>query len=137
MLGWLCLPLRKKDFKLWRVVPLCLIWAIWKERNKVVFKDKAFSRTKLKSCFLVSFSSWAILVHYVEHFFVRDIFVFPSFVLVGWFVFCSCAFFPLVWLLAPLCIRLVYSLGTLVPSFMIYITLIIHKKKISLLIQHY
>ena len=30
---------------------------------------------------------------------------------------------------APLCIRPVYSLGTLVPSFMIYSTLIIHQKK--------
>ena len=53
---------------------LCLIWAIWKERNRVVFEDKAFSKTRLKSCFLFSFSSWASLVHDVEHPFVRDIF---------------------------------------------------------------
>ena len=63
MLGWLHLPLRKKDAKLWRTVPLCLIWAIWKERNRVMFEDEVFSKTRLKSCFLFSFSSWASLVH--------------------------------------------------------------------------
>ena len=77
MLGWLHLPLRKKDAKLWRAVPLCLIWAIWKERNRVVFEDEAFSKTRLKSCFLFSFPSWASLVHDVEHPFVRDIFSIP------------------------------------------------------------
>ena len=69
--------MRKKDFKLWRVVPLCLIWAIWKERNRVVFEEKGFSRTRLKSCLLNSFSSWASLVHDEEHSFVRDIMCIP------------------------------------------------------------
>ena len=50
-------PPEEKDAKLWRAVPLCLIWAIWKERNRVVFEDEAFSKTRLKSCFLFSFSS--------------------------------------------------------------------------------
>ena len=77
MLGWLHLPLRKKDSKIWRSFPLCLILAIWKERNRVVFKDKAFSKTRLKSCFLLSLSSWASLVHKVEHSFVRDILCVP------------------------------------------------------------
>ena len=38
-----------------------------------MFEDKGFSRTRLKSCFLKSLSSWASLVHDVEHSFVRDI----------------------------------------------------------------
>ena len=57
MLNGLRPPLRKKDLKLWRAVPLCLIWAIWKERNRVVFEDDGLSRTKLKSYFLKAFSS--------------------------------------------------------------------------------
>ena len=40
-----------------------------------MFEDKAFSKTK--SCFLFSFSSWASLVHDVEHPFVRDILRIP------------------------------------------------------------
>ena len=39
-----------------------------------MFEDEAFSKTRLKSCFLFSFSSWASLVHDVDHSFVRDIF---------------------------------------------------------------
>ena len=72
-----------------------------------MFEDEAFSKTRLKSCFLFSFSSWASLVHDVEHPFVRDILSIPSTVLVGCFVFCYFAFapFPWVWLTAPLCIR--------------------------------
>ena len=73
MLGWLRLPLWKKDFKLWRAVPFCLIWAIWKDRNRVVFKGEGFSGTRLKSSFLYSFFSWAILIHDVEHSFFIDI----------------------------------------------------------------
>ena len=39
-----------------------------------MFEDEAFSKTRLKFCFLFFFSSWASLVHDVEHPFVRDIF---------------------------------------------------------------
>ena len=42
-----------------------------------MFEDKAFSKTRVKSCFLFSFSSWASLVQDVEHPFVRDIFSIP------------------------------------------------------------
>ena len=62
---------------LWRAVPLCLFWAIWKERNRVVFDDEVFSKSRLKSCFLFSFSSWAGLWVDVEHPFTRDIFNIP------------------------------------------------------------
>ena len=77
MLGWLRLPLWKKESKLWRAVPLCMLWTIWKERNRIVFEDECFSRTRLKSCFLRSISSWASLIQDVEHSFVRGILCIP------------------------------------------------------------
>ena len=42
-----------------------------------MFEDEGFSRTRLKSYFLKSFSSWASLVHDVEQSFVRDILCIP------------------------------------------------------------
>ena len=46
-------PYRKKELKLWRAMPLCMMWAIWKERNRVVFEDGIFSSDRVKSYFLV------------------------------------------------------------------------------------
>ena len=37
ILGWSCLPIRKRARKLWKTTPLCLFWAIWMERNRIVF----------------------------------------------------------------------------------------------------
>ena len=45
------LPLGKKDSKLWRVVPVCLLWVIWKKMNKIIFEDVAFSLNRVKSSF--------------------------------------------------------------------------------------
>ena len=56
-LGWSVFPIRKRARKLWRAAPLCLIWAIWKERNCVVFDNMYFS---LKSSFVSMLTSWAV-----------------------------------------------------------------------------
>ena len=72
-MDWPSLPLRKKVSKLWRAVPLCLMWAIWKERNRVVFEDVRFSISRLKGCFLRSFCSWASLIHDMDYSLVRFI----------------------------------------------------------------
>ena len=55
LMGWVRLTLKKKEGKLWRAAPLCLLWAIWIEGNKVVFKDMQFSFDRLKSFFIRSF----------------------------------------------------------------------------------
>ena len=44
---------------MWRAVPLCLIWAIWNERNHIVFDNMYFSFTRLKSSSVIMLTSWA------------------------------------------------------------------------------
>ena len=50
-MGWVHLPLKKKEAKLWRPTLLCLLWAIWNEMSKVVFEDERFLFDRLKSIF--------------------------------------------------------------------------------------
>ena len=71
ILGWVCLPLKKKETKLWRVALLCLLWAIKKERNKVLFENVRFSFDRLKSFFLRSLCAWATMISDVDSSFVR------------------------------------------------------------------
>ena len=64
--GWSCFPIRKKAKKLWMATTHSLIWAIWKERNRVVFEDVAFSPNRMKLSFVSVLISWAGLVPNVE-----------------------------------------------------------------------
>ena len=50
---------------------MCFLWAIWEERNKVVFDDERFSFDRLKSFFVWSFCAWATMILDVELSFVR------------------------------------------------------------------
>ena len=62
IISWNKIPLRKDDRKISRATLCSLFWAIWKERNKVVFEDEQFSLSRLKFFFVFSLCSWARLV---------------------------------------------------------------------------
>ena len=70
-LGWTVFPIKKRARKLWRVAPLGLLWAIWKERNRIVFDDVPFSLSRLKSSFVSLLISWAGCIETEEGTFVR------------------------------------------------------------------
>ncbi len=38
----------------WNLVPLCLMWTIWKERNSRIFEDKASSMDQLTGSFVTN-----------------------------------------------------------------------------------
>ena len=46
---------RKKD---WKIVPLCIFWFAWKERNHIVFKDGTLAVQRLKLNFVYNMWSW-------------------------------------------------------------------------------
>ena len=61
----------KKARKVWNATPLCLIWEIWKERNRVVFEDMPFSYSRLKNSFFSVISSCAGLLDVGDDTFIR------------------------------------------------------------------
>ena len=69
--GWSCFPIRKRTRKLWLTTPLSFIWAIWKERNRVVYEDVVFSPNRMKLSFVSALISWAGLIPNVECSLVR------------------------------------------------------------------
>jgi hypothetical protein len=49
----------KHNFSVWNLVPLCLMWTIWRERNSRIFEDKDHSKTKLTELFFGTLFDWA------------------------------------------------------------------------------
>ena len=66
LLGWHGSFVGKKREKAWRAAPFCLIWTIWKERNRRVFDDIERNDQDIKSIFLYTFVNWA-RVYIEEH----------------------------------------------------------------------
>jgi hypothetical protein len=49
----------KHNSSVWNLVPLCLMWIIWRERNSRVFEDKDQSQSKLIELFFGTLFDWA------------------------------------------------------------------------------
>jgi hypothetical protein len=56
--GWWNL-LGKHSSEIWDMVPLCLMWMIWKERNSRIFEDKEISVHQLLDGFSISLLHWS------------------------------------------------------------------------------
>ena len=59
LLGWYASFKDKKHRKVWRTIPLCLFWTVWKERNMIVFDNEVLSIQRLKNSFVCNIFSWA------------------------------------------------------------------------------
>ena len=66
LLGWHGSFVGKKREKAWRAAPLCLLWTIWKERNRRAFEDVERNDQEITSIFLYTFMNWA-RVYIEEH----------------------------------------------------------------------
>ena len=49
----------KHDLGVWNLVPSCLMWTLWTERNRRTFEDKTSSMDQLKGAFVNSLFDWA------------------------------------------------------------------------------
>ena len=57
-LGWHSTFMGKKCSKVWMAAPLCLFWAVWKERNRIAFENEELSIHRMKNSFVCNFWSW-------------------------------------------------------------------------------
>ena len=48
----------KKHRKVWKTALLCLLWAIWKERNRIAFENEELSIHRLKNSFVCNLWFW-------------------------------------------------------------------------------
>ena len=60
---------RHRNGDIWKVVPLCLMWCIWKERNSKCFEDIERSMPDLKLLFLRTFFELVLCVEKPTFFF--------------------------------------------------------------------
>ena len=51
----------KKRKKLWKSIPLCIFWTVWKERNRLAFRGGFLAIQTLKNSFVCNLWSWAKL----------------------------------------------------------------------------
>ena len=58
LLGWRGINMGKKRTKVWKAVPLCLFWAVWKERNRIAFENEELSIYRLKNSFACNIWFW-------------------------------------------------------------------------------
>ena len=45
--------------KCWKVVPLCIFWTVWKERNFLAFDNADFLVQRMKNSFVCNLWSWS------------------------------------------------------------------------------
>ena len=100
LLGWHGSFVGKKREKAWRAAPLCLMWTIWKERNRRAFDDIERNDQDIKSMFLYTFMNW-VRVYIEKHtLFVRFcrlashqvrvklVYLFVFCLFVSWYILC-------------------------------------------------
>ena len=51
--------------------PPSLFWAIWKERNRIIFENECFSSSRLKHSFINYLFAWVGLIYEGDHSIVR------------------------------------------------------------------
>ncbi|KAG2720879.1 hypothetical protein I3760_02G054900 [Carya illinoinensis] len=49
---------------IWKMIPICIMWCIWKERNERTFEDKERSLEELKVFFFRTLCTWAIAISF-------------------------------------------------------------------------
>ncbi len=69
----------KHNSEVWNLVPLCLMWTVWRERNRRTFEDEEHSNTKLTELFFGLLFDWVQVWGFTSEISLADFFVSLSF----------------------------------------------------------
>ena len=50
--------MEKKRSKVWKLVPVCIFWTVWKERNRLAFRNGSLAVQRLKHYFVFNLWVW-------------------------------------------------------------------------------
>ncbi|KAG2724440.1 hypothetical protein I3760_01G016600 [Carya illinoinensis] len=68
MVGWKGLKGCKKAASVWKMIPPCLMWCLWIERNRRCFDDKERTLEDLRVFFMGTLGYWAKVYVMVDNF---------------------------------------------------------------------
>ena len=61
LLTWQGAAVGKKRKRIWLAAPLCVFWALWRARNRLVFENEGTTDQKIKANFVSNLWAWANL----------------------------------------------------------------------------
>ncbi|RVX13534.1 Transposon TX1 uncharacterized 149 kDa protein [Vitis vinifera] len=59
LISWRGSFVGKKRKKIWKSIPLCIFWTVWRERNRLAFRGGELNIQKLKYSFVCNLWNWA------------------------------------------------------------------------------
>ncbi|KAJ9693798.1 hypothetical protein PVL29_009659 [Vitis rotundifolia] len=59
LISWRGSFVGKKRKKIWKAIPLCIFWTVWKERNRLAFRGGELNIQRLKNSFVCNLWNWA------------------------------------------------------------------------------
>ena len=62
--SWPSIRGRQPIRAMWKMIPICILWSLWRERNERTFEDKERSIEELKFLFFRTLCNWAIAVDF-------------------------------------------------------------------------
>ncbi|KAG2705295.1 hypothetical protein I3760_05G045600 [Carya illinoinensis] len=62
--SWTVLRGNNQIKALWKMIPICIMWCVWQERNERMSEDKERSMEELKAFFFRTLCAWAIAVNF-------------------------------------------------------------------------
>ena len=48
----------RKRKNIWNSIPLCISWTVWKERNRIAFREGSLAVQRLKNSFVYNLWIW-------------------------------------------------------------------------------